>query len=43
MIGLPGGSSGEGPASLVSLLFVVVVTAAVLAGLVWFLFYAVPS
>ena len=41
MIGLPGGSSGEGPATLAGLLFVASCAVALVAGLVWFLFHAI--
>ncbi len=40
--GLPGGSSGEGPATIGGLLFVAACTVACVAGLLWLLFQTVP-
>lgn len=40
--GLPGGSSGSGPATLVSLVVVAIITFGVFSGLTYMLFQAVP-
>ncbi|WP_425619328.1 hypothetical protein NA78x_003067 [Anatilimnocola sp. NA78] len=42
MMGLPGGSSGEGPASWAGLLLVVTVAGIVIGGLVYLLFQITP-
>jgi hypothetical protein len=43
IVGLPGGSSGNGPATLGGILFVSTVAAIVAAGLLWLLFHALPN
>jgi hypothetical protein len=40
--GLPGGSSGSGPATLVTLIVVAVITFGVFSGLTYMLFQVVP-